>query len=57
MKDFSSSEKQALRVKEHKETLKKTSLILNNATDIMQNQQYKFGESIDKEEAEHQKII
>ena len=23
----------------------------------MQNQQYKFGESIDKEEAEHQKII
>ena len=57
MKEFSSSEKQALRVKERKETLKKTSLILNNATDIMQNQQYKFDESIDKEEAEHQKII
>ena len=49
--------KQALRVKEHKETLKKTSQILNNATDIMQDQQYKFGKSIDKEEAEHQKII
>ena len=59
MKEFSSSEKkkQALQVKECKETLKKTSRILNNATDIMQNQQYKFGESIDKEEAEHQKII
>ena len=27
------------------------------AADIMQNQQYKFGESIDEEEAEHQKII
>ena len=27
------------------------------ATDIMQNQQYKYDESIDKEEAEHQKII
>ena len=34
-----------------------TSQILSSATDIIQNQQYKFGESIDKEEAEHQKII
>ena len=35
------------------QVLNKTVLV----TDIMQNQQYKFGESIDKEEAEHQKII
>ena len=27
------------------------------ATNIMQNQQYKFGKNIDKDEAEHQKII
>ena len=30
--------------------------ILSSVMDIIQNQQYKFGESIDKEEAEHQKI-
>ena len=30
--------------------------ILSSATDIIQNQQYKFVESIDKEEAEQQKI-
>ena len=36
--------------------LMKMQQVLNKtvlATDIMQNQQYKFGKSIDKEEAEH----
>ena len=40
--------------------LMETQQVLNKkvlATDIMQNQRYKFGENIDKEEAEHQKII
>ena len=40
--------------------LMKTQQVLNKkvlATDIMQNQQYKFGENIDKEEAEDQKTI
>ena len=40
--------------------LMKTQRVLNKkvlAADIMQNQQYKFGENIDQEEAEHQKII
>ena len=40
--------------------LKKTLRVLNKkvlAADIVQNQQYKFGEGIDKEEAEHQKTI
>ena len=33
-----------------------TSRILSSATDIIENQQYKFGEGFDKEKAEHQKI-
>ena len=40
--------------------LMKMQQVLNKtvlATDIMQNQQYKFGESINKDEGEHQKII
>ena len=59
MQEFRFSKKiQVLRVKDlswrkHREFKTRKVLAMAN----MQNQQYKFGESIDKEEAEHQKII
>ena len=53
MKEFSFSKSKWCK---QRVQLKKTWRISNKkvlATDIMQNQQYKFGETIDKEEAEH----
>ena len=57
MKEFSFSKTIAA---SKRAQLMKTQQVLNKkvlATDIMQNQQHKFCENIDKEEAEHQKII
>ena len=56
MKEFSSSEKKTSAASKRAQGNTETSRILSSATDIIQNQQYKFGEGFDKEEAEHQKI-
>ena len=48
MKEFSFSKTSGASKRKKKKVL---------AADIVQNQQYKFGEGIDKEEAEHQKTI
>ena len=56
MKEFSSSEKKTSAASKRAQGNTETSRILSSATDIIQNQQYKFGEGFDEEEAEHQKF-